>query len=223
MPIVGVDGCKTGWVAAWEVEEGRVEVQRFSTISDILERKPELVVIDIPIGLVETGVRLADQQARTFLKGRGCCVFNAPLRGMLECPDHLTASTLGKQIHGIGISIQTWAIVPKIKEVDDAITSASQGVVREGHPEVSFAEMNGGVAISSKKATAAGRDVRLESLAPHFPDVRAVVQRHSGLREDVIDAFAMLWTARRIRDGSAVFFPEVSPTDRCGLRMQIWA
>ena len=40
---------------------------------------------------------------------------------------------------------------------------------------------------------------------------------------DVIDAYAMLWTARRIRNGCAVAFPEQSPKDSRSLLMQIWA
>lgn len=221
MSIVGVDGCKMGWVAIWKMEDGCVEVQRFSRIIDVLKLDPDLVVIDIPIGLVETGTRLADAQARALLKGRGCCVFNAPLRPMLKCSDHSSASILGKETHGIGISIQTWAIIPKIKEVDAAVTSALQAVVTEGHPEVSFAQMNGGMAIPFKKASAAGRAARLDLLAPHFPDVHTVVERYPGLREDIIDAYAMLWTGRRIRNGTALQLPEVSATDSRGLRMQI--
>lgn len=223
MSIVGVDGCKTGWVAVWEMENRDIEVQHFSTIIDILELDPDLVVVDIPIGLVETGTRLADAQARALLKRRGCCVFNAPLRPMLQCPDHSSANILGKKAHGIGISIQTWAIISKIKEVDAAITPASQGIVSEGHPEVSFALMNEGTAIPFKKASTAGRAARLDLLAPYFPEVRRLVERYLGLREDIIDAYAMLWTSRRIRNESAVQLPELTATDSRGLRMQIRA
>ena len=223
MRIAGVDGCKKGWVAVWEMDDGRVEVQQFGSVIDILQRKPDLVVIDIPIGLVETGFRLADKQARAFLKSRGCCVFNAPLRGMLKCADYRAACNLGQQIHQKGISIQTWAITQKIKEVDEAISFMSQSVVREGHPEVSFAVMNGGSAVSFKKASAAGREVRMELLSAHFSGVKSTIQKHSGLREDVIDAYAMLWTARRIRDRAALSFPEISDSDSRGLSMQIWA
>ena len=223
MPIVGVDGCKTGWVSVWEMKDGRVEVRHFNVIHEIFECKPEVAVIDIPIGLPEIGGRLADQQARSLLKDRACCVFNAPLRGMLHCANHRDACNLGRQIHRKGISIQTWAIIRKIKEVDDAITSSLQGTVKEGHPEVSFALMNGGQAISSKKASATGRDARIKLLSAYFPEVCTVVQRHPGLREDVIDAYAMLWTARRIRDGSAVVLPDVPNKDSRGLLIQIWA
>jgi len=43
------------------------------------------------------------------------------------------------------------------------------------------------------------------------------------LRSDVIDAFALLWTARRLRDGIARALPASAVYDSRGLAMQIWA
>ena len=97
----------------------------------------------------------------------------------------------------MGISIQTWAasILPKIREVDAHITPADQSRIREGHPEVSFALMNGGHAVTEPKSTSAGRDARLRLLEQHLPGVREQVEKQRVFRADVIDAFAMLWMA----------------------------
>jgi predicted RNase H-like nuclease len=220
--IAGVDGCKNGWIAVSEMNDGHIEVGQFNTIAEILRRNPDLMVIDIPIGLVDTGLRLADQQARSRLKSRGCCVFNAPLRGMLECADHMTASKLGRQIHRKGITVQTWAIIPKIKEVDREISPTLQTRIREGHPEVSFSVMNGGDPIPIKKVSTPGRKARLELLTAYFPEIRSNVQKYPKWREDVIDGYAMLWTARRIQQGLAIALPERPFKDSRGLSMQIW-
>ena len=138
---------------------------------------------------------------------RGCCVFSAPLRAMLACTTHYEACALGERVHGKGISIQSWGIVPKIREVDDYLSPAEQSRIREGHPEVSFATMNGGNALAQHKSTSAGRDARLRLLEAHFPGVPEEVEKHRAFRSDVIDAFALLWTARRLRDGIAALFP----------------
>ena len=136
---------------------------------------------------------------------------------------HREACVLGERVHGKRISIQAWGIVPKIREVDDYLTPAAQSRIREGHPEVSFAMMNGGNAVAERKSTSAGRDARLRLLEAHFPGVRDEVEKHRAFRSDVMDAFALLWTARRLRDGSARALPALDVYDSRGLAMQIWA
>jgi len=39
--------------------------------------------------------------------------------------------------------------------------------------------------------------------------------------DDLLDAFAVLWTARRIAEGKAVTLPARPPLDSFGLRMAI--
>src|SRR6185312_6970788 len=151
MRLFGVDGCKAGWMIAWEDAGGTVNVECLPNIAAICALKPDFLVIDIPIGLVDCGSREADLQARVLLGARGCCVFPAPLRGMLACKTHREACALGQRINGKGISIQSWGILPKIREVDSHLTSADQSRIREGHPELSFALMNGGQALTERK------------------------------------------------------------------------
>jgi len=83
--------------------------------------------------------------------------------------------------------------------------------------------MNGGHALAERKSTRAGRDARLGLLEPHFPRVRDEVEKHRAFRSDVMDAFALLGTARRLRDGIARALPASAVYDSRGLAMQIWA
>jgi predicted RNase H-like nuclease len=39
--------------------------------------------------------------------------------------------------------------------------------------------------------------------------------------DDIVDAFAALWTASRIYDGNASFIPDLPEVDSAGLRMAI--
>ena len=194
-----------------------------SDFRQILDGKYELVVVDIPIGLLETGTRLADQESRRLLKARACCVFTAPLRPMLACADYAAARECRLRIEGKAVTKQSWATVPKIIQVDRFLTPDAQSRVREGHPEVSFAYLNDGKAIALSKHSDEGRRKRIALLKEHFSGIPSEVQRHSRLAQDLIDAYAMLWTARRVRDGSAVALPQRAPRDMHGLFMQVWA
>src|SRR6266581_2662415 len=218
--IAGVDGCKNGWVIASQDADGRPAVNLVSHFGEILDYDHKLVVVDIPIGLLDRGTRLADQAARRILKGRACCVFTAPLRPMLACRDYSEAKGCRQKIDGKGLAKQAWAITTKIVEVDRLIRSETQSRIREGHPEVSFAQMNRGQALARSKHTPEGQHERISLLTTHFPGLPHLVQKYSRLAEDVIDAFAMLWTAHRICNKQALALPEKSETDARGLLMQ---
>jgi len=56
-----------------------------------------------------------------------------------------------------------------------------------------------------------------------FPGVRDEVEKRRAFRADVMDAFALLGTARRLRDGIARALPASAVYDSRGLAMQIWA
>jgi predicted RNase H-like nuclease len=79
--IAGVDGYKHGWVAAMEVGGGATRVATFGSFSALLTQKDLcLIVIDIPIGLLQSGSRTCDQEARKVLGfPRRSSVFPAPV------------------------------------------------------------------------------------------------------------------------------------------------
>jgi predicted RNase H-like nuclease len=223
MLIAGVDGCKDGWVIVSETHEGQTAIDVAPDFQQILRSECDLIVVDVPIGLLERGTRLADQEARRLLKARACCVFTAPLRPMLTCLDYLEARKCRLRIEGKSLTKQAWAIMPKIIEVDRLLTSKSQSRVREGHPELSFAHLNDGNALGLSKHSKEGRQNRIALLTKHFSGIASDVQKHSRVAQDLVDAYAMLWTARRIRDGGAVALAEHAPRDTHRLLMQIWA
>ncbi len=115
-------------------------------------------------------------------------------------------------------------ITAKIREVDDCVDAQAQQRVFEGHPEVSFACMNGGVLRDSKHSPS-GREFRVGLLEKHFPDVRHTLSAHRLFKADgdIIDAFGCLWTARRIVSTQARSFPKQPVYDERGLRMAIVA
>ncbi len=181
-----------------------------------------ITVVDIPIGLPQRGPRSADIEARKILEDRGCCVFPAPLRSLLDCDGQESMSAKRVAIDGKKVNRQMAAIVPKITEVDRALNRRLQLRIREGHPEVSFACMNRGNAVPEKKRTPQGREVRLLLLRNFFPDVDTWVARFPACKQDVIDAYAMLWTALRVRTKQAQYLPaDCIQRDHRGLKMEI--
>ena len=228
--IAGVDGCKSGWIAGIETADREVVIRVFETFANLIEDQDiALVVIDVPIGLPERGDRGCDVEARRLLRERGSSVFPAPLRPMLRVAEyesskrHAEACRIRREIEGKGCSKQLSAIMPKISEVDKCMNPEVQKRVFEGHPEVSFAYMNNGKPLCSKH-TREGLEHRIRLLEAHFPTARIRLANLAALKaqgDDVLDALACLWTARRLLSGDAKHHPIDPPRDKRGLRMEI--
>lgn len=192
--IAGVDGYRRGWVAAMGGGDGPTKVARSPTFSALLaEENLSLIVIDIPIGLLQSGSPQCDQEARRVLGfPRRSSVFPAPLRPMLNARDWHEACDIRLRIEGKRCNRQVMGILPKIREVDGAMAPELQRRVREGHPEVSFALMDGGRAMRHRKSTPQGRRERLRLLKRHFPDLVENLAAIPAGTTDLIDAYALL-------------------------------
>jgi predicted RNase H-like nuclease len=143
----------------------QMRVRKYSTFREIANSYPEAtIVVDVPIGLFEDvrpGGRECDRLARQLLGYRSSSVFSAPARRYL-------AARRFEEV--LGMSIQSFSIRDKVKEVDDFIAPERQNRILEGHPEVSFARLVGRPMQSGKK-TYAGNLERREALrfAPGDP------------------------------------------------------
>ncbi|HEX6310625.1 MAG TPA: DUF429 domain-containing protein [Acidimicrobiia bacterium] len=214
MPVAGVDGCRSGWVVA---TGGETFVCRdFGAVVEALPGDA-VVAVDMPIGLPDEyvpGGRAADRAARRELPARRSSVFSAPTRRALG------ASTLAEaRARGCPMTIQALDILPKIREVDEVMTPALQARVHEVHPELCFDAMNRGARSLGSKRERAGRTARRALLRRLGIVVPARVTGAS--EDDVLDAGAALWGARRLATGTGRRVPEPPPVDRRGLRMEI--
>ncbi len=236
MSLVGIDGCRTGWVVA-SSDADLVNVEYTLVGSDMvrdvfLQAVDEggTVAIDIPIGLADSEPRACDLAARAFLKPpRASSVFPAPCRGTLQAATYAEANRLNREASGRGLPIQAFHLLPKIRGVDDAISPELQNSVRECHPEVVFARLSGeNRGLESSKRTVEGRRLRHLLLARRLPlfDERELVSRLGGgsklATDDLLDALACLVAAQDIVHGGAHLFPgDRVERDRRGLRMEI--
>lgn len=224
--VVGVDGCRQGWICFFVgVRSRKTRALFLRKIKDLLgsRPKPTVVAVDIPIGLVESGARSCDVAARRLLgKPRSSSVFPAPIRGVLPAASYEEACRLGRLKYGKALSKQADALRPKIREVDAVITPGKQKWVREVHPEVCFWAMNNKAAMKHKKSSPQGREERLALLRKYFPaiDSHLVEVRGKCQPHDVIDAAGAAWTAVRLvnREAKTVSDREL---DRKGLRIEI--
>lgn len=128
------------------------------------------------------------------------------------------------------IAKQSFHLFPKIREIDAMITPGLQSRVFEVHPELAFWAMNGEYPLPLPKKVKgrpdpAGQALRRDLLRRagfplhHLPEA-AYRQRDVGA-DDLIDACACAWSARRILEGRSLRFPADPPRDARGLRMEI--
>jgi predicted RNase H-like nuclease len=208
--VLGVDGCRGGWVGALLVGD-RVELVVGDTIADLVgvaPTEPVVVGIDIPIGLPDRGPRQADVAARRRLPvGRKSSVFPTPVRTAVSAATWQEANEANRRASGKGLSHQGFNLCRKIAEVDLWVRSGPGVPVLEVHPEVSFAAM--GADTVPPKKTAEGRGTRLAALRGAglaLPDLSRTATYDV---DDALDACAVAWTARRHHRGESRALPEV--------------
>jgi predicted RNase H-like nuclease len=227
MQLIGIDGCRGGWVVAQCDNDEQLSFRLMKDISSVFAAGDALVAIDIPIGLPDCDPRACDLAARQQLgKGQGSRVFPAPCRAALAGSGYSECCDLSLAASGRRLSKQSHAILPKIREVDAALSPELEQRVREVHPEVSFCILNGAPLEHSKK-TVAGRHERLGVLRRHgllFDPVMERLQLGRSLVavDDLIDAAVCLLTARRISDDISIVLGD-GTTDARGLLMEIRA
>lgn len=225
--LMGVDGCRGGWLAViWDLRKQALVCAAVPRWCDLDHGAAAVTAVDMPIGLTDVGPRDCDILARRRLPpGRKSSVFPAPRRYMLDCTTWREAQDLGRAREGKGLSKQAWNLVAKIREIDRSIAPADQSVLHEAHPELVFLHLNAGSPLPSKRkpdgfelrrkllhsAGLAGIDAWLD----RFP-------RSCAGRDDILDAAACAYAARRIWSGEAVSLPARPPRDARGLSMEIW-
>jgi predicted RNase H-like nuclease len=213
MTYVGIDACKRGWTVV-ELAGDDVNIHYLHHLSELQIKVPgaEFVGIDMPIGIPEQGRRSADVAAKQLLGKRRNSVFYVPVRTVLEASTHYEATRVARQLMGQGVSQQSYSLGPKIFEVERWLPSAPCPV-REVHPELSFWRLDTDGITASKK-TWTGAMQRARALKKVGIDLdRAVGDGGEfGTVDDVLDAAAAAWSARRIFYGLGQCVPD--PVDQ---------
>ena len=215
---VGIDGCRAGWVAAIAHGDITTELRLFADLNAIVRWRERdagaaIVGVDVPMGLPpRAGPRPCDSAARRELGSRWMCVFAPPDRELLGLGFAAARDVVRRRRwadpageHPV-MTHQTINIAPRIAEADRVLRAdpRRQGWLVEVHPELSFRELAGGPLEPKRTSTGAAR--RLALVAGEFPDAPRRLggrtwPRAEVARDDLLDAYAVLWTALRVKRG----------------------
>lgn len=201
---LGVDGCPAGWFASW-IDHGELAGAIYPTIEQLHEHHDDAVriLVDMPIGLMDREERLLESEIRQLIGPRRSSVFPVPCYDAAYAKDYPTANRLNREIIGKGLSKQAWFLCPKIKEINDYLTSnpGSKQIFCESHPELVFSCFNG-IPMMAGKRTKEGSAARMKVLSGVLPDVEPFVthtMNHSTRRDltqdDCLDALVLLAAA----------------------------
>jgi predicted RNase H-like nuclease len=149
------------------------------------------------------------------------------VRAALGSVDYREACDLSFAASGRKLSKQAYNLLPKIRQLDQLLLAdpGRSDRVHEVHPELAFSQWNGGEPMAHGKKTAAGAAQRQALVEAQFPGlalkIRTGVAKSQLADDDILDAIACLWSARRLfRQGALVLGGE---RDGCGLPMRISA
>jgi len=226
--ILGIDGSKNGWVGVKQnlKHEGSSKVLFSNKLIDFISLDIELIIIDMPIGLdknIQQGGRLVDKEARKKLLKRKSSIFNAPIRDVLKAKSYNEANSISKS-KGLGISKQSWNLVPKINELDQIMQIKIRPQIYESHPELCFQTMNEDELRFSKKENL-GIKERKKILIKNGFDRKFLnknLKKNKNYHpDDFLDACALSWTAKRVINQQNLNLPEDPEKDELGIIMQI--
>jgi predicted RNase H-like nuclease len=235
MFYVGVDGCKKGWFAVKLPERNDWEINLFPNIKELWQQYKDanLILIDIPIGLPHRAhkVRSCDTEARKLLVERRSSVFPVPCRRAVwsdNYKDYEKVSKINKEETGRGLSLQTFGIIPKIREVDQFLSDnvSARSRIREIHPEVCFWALNDKRPMEYSKKNEKGIQERKSILMSVYPDSEGIFEdaernlRKEVARDDILDALVAAVTAYKGRQGLKSI-PEKPELDSHGLPMEM--
>jgi len=148
MWLAGVDGCRSGWVAAfWRPADDEIAVRVVPRFADVVgaPERPVIVTVDMPTGLPERigpAGRGPEAAVRPLLGARQSSVFSVPSRAAIYAEDFGEACRIAAATSGPPrkVSKQLFMIAPKIREVDEALRADAGAAARvfEVHPELAF-------------------------------------------------------------------------------------
>ena len=173
-------------------------------------------MIDIPIGLPTSGRRACDSLARGELGSKRASIFFAPTRGQVLAEDY-------DAVRGEGVSLQSFYLFRKIREVDRLIEPTDQSWLREAHPELAFfARTDSHLGKKRSPQGVQARQALLERIGSPFrlgEWEKQFLRRDVGL-DDLLDAAVLLEVARgQLLGNSRIICAD--ERDERGLRMEI--
>jgi predicted RNase H-like nuclease len=221
--VAGVAPTGSGWLVASAKLRGATfapdEPRLFDSFREVLDVRPpfQIIVVNVPIGYFDESSavqRSCDREAQALLEGPSPAQASAPM------PAHLFAEIDGD---GGRHFAEGDFRLERVREVAREMYPSSQRVVHEGHPDLSFYQLNGYEALRWSSHSDDGRDERRAILERKVAGVARVLDAELAgvVPRELNDVAALLWTARRVFGHSAARLPSEGEWDSKGLRMEL--
>ena len=227
--VVGTDVCKvvgvreTVWVFV-RLVNGAFEsaaIYRHFAVGVDASGDAAVIAVDIPIRYPPPPARArsADGAARDFVSPRTSTVFNALHPYVLLEPDQPSASARSLELTGKGVGSTAFALRDKMLQV--APVAERDPRIYEVHPEVSFRALAGHpLAPKWSWDGHIERRIVLAQAGIVIPD--DLGRAGTAGVDDILDAAAAAWSARRIAAGRGVSLPNPPEVDTNGRPVAIW-
>ncbi len=227
--VVGVDGCRAGW-AAFTIDSSGNSFKIYNSIKMLCRENAdaELIIIDMPIGLPENMNDIRPEiEARKILGKKASSIFNCPCRQAVYKESYKEANEMNKNVLGKGLSQQSYAICPKIREIDMFLKDNEEykNKLIESHPEICFSKLNGTPIFENKK-TPEGIKKRISVLSKYYKGIEAIVygseiSKKDAQIDDILDAICLAVVAKIGQKDKLKAIPSIPQKDNCGLLMQM--
>lgn len=192
---------------------------------DVVDYRPSfgIIALGAPIGFVDTpngGYRRCDLEARRLLGWpRRTAVARVPSREGLAAGNLAEATRIEPWLTPLAYRRFRW-----LREIDVEVQPYHQRRLFSTVPELSFYLVNADRPTHTSTYWRDGPAERLELLRERLPGLRAIADRRpprgAGISH-VVDAAALLWTARRISGKAITRLPQDPEWDSLGRRMEI--
>lgn len=226
---IGVDGCRGGWIAA-VFDHGELRIEKYPDIAQIISVYPRFdeFLIDMVIGLPSSNSDLRpDSEARKIIVPRTSTIFPVPSRQAVYRDTEADQIAANKEVLGKSLAKQTMALIPKMREIDMFLDENQEykNQIKESHPEVCFARLNGNV-VMSKKSQKDGLEERMKILSQYLPELQIdkILAKSRECRcnaDDIMDAICLAITGNLNLQGKGEAIPKNVQEDAKGLRMQM--
>jgi predicted RNase H-like nuclease len=221
--VAGVTPCRGGWLVAGSKLQGTIfapeDPVRLDSFVDVVDMRPaySVVALNAPVGGLDQaaiGGRACDREARALLGRRGAAVKNAPIT--VESRD-------GTELLSDHIDAITRTLLPRYQEVAREMAPFRQRTIYEVNADLSFFELNDDVPMRWSKYSEKGQAERRSLLESKLPGSLRIINADvpGATLSHLLDAAAILWTARRIFARAAVRIPSEPEWDEQGLRMEL--
>lgn len=187
----------------------------------------EGMLVDMVIGLPNN----IKQYERKLAKNRHSTIFAVSTRQAVYKVTEEKQKEANLSVIGKNLSEQAIGIIPKMREVNEFLLANEEymNVIRESHPEVCFARLNGGVLMTKKSVKGdfkGGITDRVQVLSMFLQDLSEEYVRKSAKKlgckpDDILDAVCLAVTANLDAQGRTEIIPENPSTDDKGLKMQM--